>query len=63
MARPNNPREQSREALTRSFDPWRHNATRNDRRLEQTEVVLRKVKHLIQARNLSRAAQINTGET
>ena len=48
-ARPDQAREQIGQALARAFDARRHDAGGDDRRLEQAEIVARKIKNFGQA--------------
>ena len=61
-ARANQPRQQVRQRLAGALDPRRHDARGDDRGLQQAQVILRKVEHLAQGRDLGRGAQVHTDE-
>jgi hypothetical protein len=50
------------ETLAGALDARRHDAAGDDRRLEQAEIVLREIEHLVEAGNLRGAAEVHAGE-
>ena len=60
--RPDHARQQVGETLARTFDARRHNARGDDRRLQQAEVVLRKVEYLSQVGDVRCRPQVNADQ-
>ena len=55
-------REQFREPGARALDPGRHKARRDDRRLEQPEVVATEIKDIVDRRQLRLRAEVDARE-
>ena len=57
------PPQQFRQCLSRTFHAGRNDAGRNHGRLEQAKIVLGKVKHVGQRRDLGMCPQVHADET
>src|SRR5690606_31018123 len=60
--RPDDPGEQVGQGLIGSLDPRRNDPGRDHRRLEQAQVVARKIEYLGQHGDLNRRPQVHTGQ-
>ena len=61
-ARPDDPRQQIREALARAFHAGRNDAAGDDRRLEQAEVIFGEIEHVGQVRDVGGGAEVHAGQ-